>query len=89
MGKVVVTLRVMPKSVKVDLDKVKEELRKVLEGTAIGAMGFKKVPIAFGLTSLEVTFIMPEQEGGTEPVEKAIAGLDDVLSVVPVGLTLV
>ena len=89
MGKVVVTLRIMAKGVETDLDKLTEEIIKVLKNYAEGEAGFKKVPIAFGLVSLEVMFMMPEAEGGTDPAEKAIAELEGVSGVNVLGVTLV
>lgn len=89
MGKVVVTLRVMPKGVDTDLDKLKADVTNVLKNYAEGSMGFKKVPIAFGLVSLDVMFMMPEREGGTDPVEKEISSLPDVSGVTVVGVTLI
>ncbi len=88
MGKVLVTLRVMPKGVETDLDKLMEDIKEILSKHAEGEAGFKKVPIAFGLVSLEVNFVMDEKEGGTEPIEKEISNLEDVSGVDTIGVTL-
>lgn len=89
MGKVVVTMRVMPKTVEVDLDKLKDDVKNALKDKVLGEVGFKKVPIAFGLVSLEVTFMMTEQEGGTDPAEKAVSQIPNVQGADVIEVTLV
>ena len=80
MALVVVTLRVMPKSAESDLKKIEEEAEKLIKefGGEPGKTEIK--PIAFGLKALEIFFVMPEEKGSTEDLEKKIAALDDVNS---------
>lgn len=89
MGKVVVTLRVMPKGVDTNFDALQEAIKKILSKYAEGNVGFRKMPIAFGLQALDVAFLMPEREGGTDPIEKEISALADVSGVDTIGITLI
>lgn len=79
MGDVAVTLKVMPESPEVDLDALKEQIKD-----AVGEKEFERVeeePIGFGLVALNVTIVVDDGEGGSEPAENAIADLNDVATV--------
>lgn len=84
MGKVAVIFRVMPEGTEVDLDKLEQEIRKIPEVKDI-----KREPIAFGLVALKVLALVPDAEGGSEPVEKALSSLPGVSSVEVTEITLV
>ncbi len=63
MGKAVVTFKLMPESVEVDLGPIKEAARKIAQNAgAIGEMQVKEEPIAFGLKAVLV-LVMYEVEG--------------------------
>jgi elongation factor 1-beta len=80
MGKVAAAVKVMPESPEADLDALQERLEQSLpEGAKIN--GFEREDVAFGLTALIPTVVVPDDEGGTEAVEGAFAGVDDVESV--------
>jgi len=80
MGKVAAAIKVMPNSPEVDLDALQERLEQSLpEGAKIN--GFDREDVAFGLTALIPTVVVPDDEGGTEAVEEAFAEVDDVESV--------
>lgn len=80
MARVIITLRIMPEGLEINLD----ELEKVVEvkirafGGEVGKV--EKVPIAFGLKSLNVIFFMDEAKGDTEPLENEITALEGVQS---------
>lgn len=80
MGDVVVVLKAMPAQ-GADLGKLKEEIRKVISAEKnIRIRTIEEKPIAFGLKSLEILFIMPDS-GGTGGIEEKIAkivGIDSV-----------
>ncbi len=79
MGEVVGTLKVMPESPDVDLEVLKEDIKKVLDEKE-----FEKIeeePIGFGLVALNVIIVVDDGEGGTEPAEQAITNLADVQTV--------
>ena len=69
MGKVAAKVKVMPESPDVDLDALQERLEDSLpEGAKIN--GTEEEEVAFGLTALLTTVIVPDDAGGTEAVEE-------------------
>ena len=80
MGEVAAKIRVMPSSMDVDLNILKDALTKVLpEGARLH--GFSEVPVAFGLKALMVTVKVGDIEGGTEKVEEEFSKVNGVESV--------
>ncbi len=80
MGKVAAKIKVMPQNPEVDLDVLQERLEGSLpEGAKI--QGFERDDVAFGLVALLPTVIVPDDAGGTEAVEEAFSGVEDVESV--------
>ena len=80
MGKVAAKLKIMPESPDVDLDALQERLEASLpEGAHI--KGTQRDDVAFGLVALFPTVTVPDDAGGTEAVEEAFAGVEDVESV--------
>jgi len=80
MGKVAAAVKVMPNDPDVDLDQLQEDLEQQLpEGAKIN--GVERDDVAFGLTALIPTVIVPDDAGGTEAVEEAFANVDNVESV--------
>ena len=64
MGKAIITFKLMPESVDVDLEPIKEKAMKIAEEAgSIGQMQSKIEPIAFGLKAVMV-LAMYEVEGG-------------------------
>ena len=86
MADVVVTLKIMPDSPERDM----EALQKVAD-EAILKFGrlYKKdiVPVAFGLKALTYSVIMPEKDGGTDPIEEALGQIEGVNDVQVTDLT--
>jgi elongation factor 1-beta len=76
MGSVVAILRVMPESIDVDLGKLTITIRKTIPAI----QDIAEEPIAFGLKALKVAAIVGDDEGGTEPLEKALAAINGVAS---------
>jgi elongation factor 1-beta len=73
MAKVIVTFKVMPESVEVDLGNVKSKLKEAItkfEGTILGEM--TEEPIAFGLKAVIVKFAFDESKGSTDQLEEKI-----------------
>lgn len=82
MAKVITTLKIMPTSPEVDLEKVKElALKKIEEFSGETETKTSIEPIAFGLKALNIIFVTDEDKGDTEVVEKSIAELEEVNSV--------
>ncbi|CAM2951761.1 MULTISPECIES: elongation factor 1-beta [Halobacterium] len=80
MSKVAAVLKVMPDSPDIDLDGLEADLSESLpDGAEINGTDTEEV--AFGLTALLTTVIVPDDSGGTEAVEDAFGAVDDVESV--------
>lgn len=80
MGKVIAQIKVMPEDADTDLDALEEGLEDALpEGAELN--GIKREDVAFGLVALMVNVGVEDEEGGTEAVEDAFAGVEDVESV--------
>ena len=82
MANVVVTLRVMPNDIGIDLSKLEVKVKQEIVNFC-SATEFKTIiePIAFGLKSLNIIFVMNEGKGSTEELEKNISAIDGVESV--------
>ncbi|MFH0832690.1 MAG: elongation factor 1-beta [Candidatus Aenigmatarchaeota archaeon] len=86
MGDVAVSLRVMPSGTDVNLERIKKEIRAIVEEKA-RLKSLEEKPIAFGLSAVEVLFIVPDSSGFSE-IESAIAEIDGVESVEAGDITL-
>ncbi|MCD6575722.1 MAG: elongation factor 1-beta [Nanoarchaeota archaeon] len=75
MADVVVTIKVLPNSPEINIDELGAKVEEVIK--KFGRIYKKSVqPIAFGINALVISFIMPEGEGGTEPVEAEVKKID-------------
>ena len=82
MATVVVSLKIMPESPDVDLDKLSEEiLSNVKDFNKEAETKVEKEAIGFGLSSLKVLFTMKEEQGDTELLENKIKNIEGVSSV--------
>ena len=82
MAKVVVTLKIMPKSPEVDLDSIENEAKvKIKDFSQSSEMKSEQEPIAFGLKALKIIFVMDEEKGSIDPLEETLENLDGVNSV--------
>lgn len=80
MGDVATQVKVMPNSPDVDLDDLEARLTEALpEGAELNDTG--REDVAFGLTALIVMVVVPDDAGGTEAVESAFEGVENVESV--------
>jgi elongation factor 1-beta len=80
MGKVIVTARLMPDNPNANLDDIGNAAKSIIEKSGeFGKMETK--PIAFGLKAVVLYFVVPEKEGGTDEVEKALSAIPHVQSV--------
>ena len=80
MGKVMAVIKVMPDSADRDVNKLMDELKKVMPANA-ELKGMQIKPIAFGLKAILVAFVVSDTEGGTESVEAALSKVPGVESV--------
>lgn len=82
MTNVIITLRVMPKSIDVNLDNLqKKVLNEIIKFAGETETKTEIEPVAFGLKALKIIFVMDENKGGTEKLESKINNLDSVNSV--------
>ena len=80
MVEVLATIKVMPESPEVDLEKMKADIQaSIPEGTEFHKI--EEEPIAFGLVALKVMVIVGDEEGGTEAAEANLAKVNGVNSV--------
>ncbi len=78
MAKVVVSLKLLPSDVSVDLDALKIKIEKSLPKYA-SVHKFVEEPIAFGLVALIVHIVVPEETGGgLDEIEKVLKGMDEI-----------
>lgn len=80
MGEVAAKIKVMPTGMEVDLNKLKEALKKAVPAGA-RLHGFSEEPVAFGLKALIAVVKVGDIEGGTEKVEEAFSKVRGVESV--------
>lgn len=82
MAVVVITLRIMPSGPDADLNSIERKAKELIVGFA-GHTQFKIEikPIAFGIKSVDVTFVMEENLGSTENLEGQISKIEEVNSV--------
>lgn len=79
MADVVVTMKIMPETPDTDLDALSEKTSEVI--STVGEIGKKEFePVAFGLKSINLSFVMDESKGSTEEVEKKISEFEEVAS---------
>ena len=80
MARVVMTMKIMPDGVEIDLDNLLEKIKSnVPEGTDVGAVEIQ--PVAFGLKAIRMNFVRDESLGGTDDIEAAISALEGVAQV--------
>ncbi len=80
MAKVIITLRIMPKNIDIDLSVLEKEAVKEIEkfGGNIGKI--TQEPIAFGLKALMISFFSDESKSNLDPLEESISKIKNVES---------
>ena len=73
VGEVAVTVRLMPESADVDIDRLEAEVRAKVKVHSI-----EREPIAFGLEALRIVAVVPDAAGGTDPLEEALSNIPGV-----------
>lgn len=73
MSDVIVTFKVMPTGVDVDLDKLENEINN-----SVSAKRMSREPIAFGLVAINVTVLVEDEGGQLESVENKLKEIDGV-----------
>jgi len=75
MAEVLVTIKIMPAEADTDLRALSEQIRSVKEGQF---HSLEEEPIAFGLVALNSSFIIGDEEGAMEGLERTLKGLKGV-----------
>ena len=82
MARVVVTLKIMPDSPETDLSLIEAAATdKITVFAETAEVKVEHEPIAFGLKAVKIMFLMDEDKGDTEDLEKDIASIEHVKSV--------
>jgi elongation factor 1-beta len=84
MGSVALIIRVMPESPEVDLEKLKEEIRKRIKGLN----DMQEEPIGFGLKALKIAVVVNDTGGESDAVEQEVNDIEGVERAEIVELTL-
>ena len=78
MGNIVISFRIFPSMATVDLNLLKEKIKKRLPKFA-SVHGFAEEPIAFGLSALIAHIILPEDRSGVlDEVESYLLKIKEV-----------
>ena len=88
MGEVIALIRLMPDGVLSDdeIQKILDEIKVIVkEPVKLGKVEVKS--IAFGLKGVDVTVMVPDSEGGLDPIVEILSGIKKVdnVEVVDVG----
>ena len=80
MAQVIVTFKIMPEDPDTSLDGLKGKIELEIKqfGGQIGKVD--KVPVGFGLSSLNIVFIYDESIGGTDVLEEKISAISGIQS---------
>ena len=82
MAQAIVTLKIMPDSPETDLAELTEKAKTfIVQFAGEGDMKIEEQPVAFGLKAVQIIFVMDEQIGSTEELEKNIAAVEGISSV--------
>ena len=78
MAKVLVSLKIFPSDVTVDLEDLKKKIEDCLPDFA-SVYKFEEEPVAFGLVAVIAHLLLPEDKaGGLDEVEEALKKVDEI-----------
>ena len=78
MGKIVISFKIFPKGLEVDLEELEKEIEKTLPKST-SVYGYQTEPVAFGLNALIAHIIIPENESGLlDKVEEELGRISGV-----------
>jgi elongation factor 1-beta len=78
MGKIVISFKIFPSGVEVDLEKLKQQIEGILPSKT-SIYGYQTEPVAFGLNALIAAIIIPEDETGLlDKIEEKLGKIPDV-----------
>jgi elongation factor 1-beta len=78
MGRIVISFKIFPTGLEVDLEKLKKTIEKALPGST-SVYGYQTEPVAFGLNALIAHIIIPEDESGLlDKVEEELGHIPEI-----------
>lgn len=78
MGRIVISFKIFPRGLEVDLEELKKTIEKTLPKST-SVYGYQTEPVAFGLNALIAHIIIPEDESGLlDKVEEELSGIPEV-----------
>ena len=80
MAKVLVVIRIMPESLDIDLKELEKKADEKIREFEGKITKTEIIPVAFGLKAIDLTFLVEESKGDTEPLENALREMDGVNS---------
>lgn len=82
MGQIIITIKVMPKSPELDLNEIEKNTKEVIiKYVGEGEMRVSQEPLAFGLNSLNIIFVMDEADNKLNEIEEEVAKIEGVNSI--------
>jgi elongation factor 1-beta len=82
MGEVIVTFKVMPKDIDVNLDDLENKIK-----SSISPQRTERHPVAFGIVAIHVTKLVPDEAGELDKAEGKLKALDGVGEVEVIEMT--
>ena len=79
MGIAAVKIKIMPSSPEVDLEKIKNSIKEIIESKEGKNINFEEEPVAFGLKALITLFAWPENQE-LEILEQELGKIENVSS---------
>ena len=79
MGIVLLKIKLMPASLEVNLEGIKEKAKTVVEKGKGRNCRFEEEPIAFGLKALIISFDIDEEQE-LDPIEESLQNLENINS---------
>jgi elongation factor 1-beta len=78
VGRILISFKIFPTGLEVDLEKLKKDIEKTLPSPT-GVYGYQTEPVAFGLNALIAHILVPEDESGLlDKVEEGLAKIPEV-----------
>lgn len=78
MAKILISYRILPTEVTIDLEKLKQKIREKLPKYS-SVNRFAEEPIAYGLTALIAHIVIPEDKpGGLDELERTLQKIGEI-----------
>ncbi|RDD52408.1 elongation factor 1-beta [Nanoarchaeota archaeon NZ13-N] len=88
MGKVIITLRVLPEDQSIEINNLLEKINEKISKIGGKYLQHYLKPIAFGISALEIKFVYPDKEFKEEEFIEEINSIEGISSAEIVNVTL-